>query len=69
MAVDAVLGRDDVVVRDADGDIVVAAPTAEDLAGLGEDHWIDLPGNTLKPGCSYEQWFGPSTPRRRSTGG
>lgn len=57
MTVDHVLGNDDVVLRDADGDIVTRAPTAEDLAGLDEDHWLDFPGNALKPGCGYEKWF------------
>jgi hypothetical protein len=57
VAVDAIFGRDDVVLRADDGDIVVHAPTADDLASAEEDHWIDLPGNTLDPGCSYEQWF------------
>ena len=57
MSVDYVLGRDDVVLRDADGEIVVRAPTAKDLAGRGPDHWLDFPGNALKPGCDYEKWF------------
>ena len=50
VAVDLVLGRDDVVLRDANGDVVTKAPTAERPRRAGEDHWIDLPGNTLKPG-------------------
>lgn len=57
MRVDHVLGRSDVVLRDADGNVVKRAPTAADLAGRGPDHWLDLPGNPLRPGCSYEQWF------------
>jgi hypothetical protein len=36
---------------------VTKAPTAQDLAGLGEDRWLDFPGNALKPGCTYEKWF------------
>jgi hypothetical protein len=56
VSVDAVLGRDDVVLRDANGEVVKKSPTASDLAGLGEDHWIDLPGNALEPGCTYEKW-------------
>ena len=54
--VDAILGRDDVVLRDASGDAVARAPTAADLAGRGPDLWIDLPGNPLDPGCAYERW-------------
>ena len=57
VAVDTILGRGDVVLRDADGKVLVTAPTAADLAGGPEDRWIDLPGNTLDPGCDYEQWF------------
>ncbi len=29
------------------------APTASDLAGLGPDYYIDLPGHPLRPGCRY----------------
>ena len=57
VAVDTIFGRDDVVLRDADGNVLVTAPTAADLADGPEDRWIDLPGNTLDPGCSYEEWF------------
>jgi hypothetical protein len=57
VAVDAILGRDDVVLRDRDGRVVATAPTATDLASGGADLWIDMPGNTLDPGCAYETWF------------
>lgn len=57
MSVDAIFGRDDVVLRDADNNIVKRAPTAKDLAGLGEDYWLDFPYDALKPGCNYEKWF------------
>ena len=57
VAVDAILGRDDVVLRDGSGDVITAAPTAADLARGGEDLALDLPGNALDPGCSYEEWF------------
>lgn len=55
--VDVVLGRDDVVLRDADNNIVKRAPTAKDLAGRGEDYWLDFPYDALNPGCDYEKWF------------
>jgi hypothetical protein len=55
--VDAVFGRPDVVLRDASGTVLKVAPTAADLADGPEDRWIDLPGNALTPGCSYEKWF------------
>jgi len=57
MSVDYVLGRDDVVLRDADGNVVKRAPTAKDLAGLGPDYWLDFPYDALNPGCRYEKWF------------
>jgi hypothetical protein len=56
VAVDAILGRPDVVLRDGDGDVVATAPAAADLANGPADRWIDLPGNALDPGCSYERW-------------
>jgi hypothetical protein len=57
VTVDVIFDRTDVVLRDAGDNIVKRAPTASDLADLGEDYWIDLPGNALKPGCHYEKWF------------
>jgi hypothetical protein len=32
---------------------LATAPTASDLAGLGGDYYLDLPGNPLRPGCTY----------------
>jgi hypothetical protein len=32
---------------------LATAPTAADLAGLGTDYYLDLPGNPLRPGCTY----------------
>jgi hypothetical protein len=55
--VDTIFGRPDVVLRDASGTVLKVAPTAADLAGGPPDRWIDLPGNALTPGCSYERWF------------
>ena len=57
VAVDELFGRDDVVIRDAAGDVLVDGPTIDDLAGLDADSWIDIPGDALRPGCDYEQWF------------
>ena len=47
--------------RQATGDelrdpVVVAGPSAQDLAGKDETHYLDLPGNPRLPGCAYEQW-------------
>src|SRR6185503_2186386 len=55
--VDTIFGRPDVVLRDESGDVLKVAPTAADLADGPEDRWIDLPGNALIPGCTYEKWF------------
>ena len=57
VAVDELFGRDDVVIRDAAGDVLVDGPTIADLAGLDADSWIDIPGDALRPGCDYERWF------------
>ena len=32
-------------------------PTAADIAGLGGDFYLDLPGDTLEPGCTYAKDF------------
>jgi hypothetical protein len=56
LSVDEVLGRDDVVLRDATGAEVTRAPTVADLAAAGEDWALDFPGDALSPGCTYEQW-------------
>lgn len=38
---------------------VIEAPTLDDLAEVapGPDWYIDIPGNALKPGCSYERLY------------
>ena len=51
---DAVLGRPDVSLRDSSGKVVKAAPTAADLFGAAPGDYLDLPGDPLHPGCSYE---------------
>jgi MFS family permease len=57
VAVESILGRDDVTLRDEHGNVVRQAPTVADLVGGNANLWIDLPGNTLDPGCDYERWF------------
>jgi hypothetical protein len=59
-SVDAVLGDPSVrlLMHDAHGTrLVERAPTATDLAGLGNGYYLDLPGNPLKPGCTYAKDF------------
>jgi hypothetical protein len=55
--VDIVLGNPDVVLRGpGEGHPVVkTAPTARDLFGKGEGYYLDLPGDPLLPGCTYER--------------
>jgi len=56
VAVETVLGRDDVVLRGPDGGVVTPAPTAADLAGRGDGYYLDFPGRPLTPGCDYDRW-------------
>jgi len=55
--VETVLGRDDVVLRAADGTVIATAPTAADLYAAPDDAHLDFPGNALEPKCDYERWF------------
>jgi hypothetical protein len=54
--VEAVLGNPKVTLihRVNDEDVAVkTAPTAADVAGLGDNYYLDLPRDTLSPGCNY----------------
>jgi len=54
--VEVVLGNPRVkLVHRVEGrDVVVkTAPTEADIAGLNEDYYLDLPGDTLNAGCTY----------------
>jgi len=51
-----VLGQPDVRLVDSNGTVIAIAPTATDLFAAGENTYLDLPGNPLNPGCSYEKW-------------
>lgn len=61
--VEVVLGNPEVALKRADGEssshdtIVTMGPTAEDLAGLGREYYLDFPGNPRRPGCTYEADF------------
>jgi hypothetical protein len=57
MAVDLLLDNPQVALRQVgNGDpTVMRAPGASDLADLGEGFYLDYPGDSLKPGCLYEQ--------------
>jgi hypothetical protein len=59
-SVDAVLGNPRVrlLVRDARGTHAVKrAPTAADIAGRGENAYLDLPASPLRAGCKYARDF------------
>jgi hypothetical protein len=62
-SVNVVLGNPAVALRDPSGKVVTKAPSAADLWGLGENYYLDLPGDPLHPGCDYEKDF------RRWSGG
>ena len=53
---DVVLGRPDVSLHDSSGKLVTTAPTAADLFAAASGDYLDLPGDPLHPGCSYEEW-------------
>jgi hypothetical protein len=52
-----ILENPDVELRrlDAERTVIKTAPTAEDIAELGEDHDLNWPGDPRRPGCVYEQ--------------
>jgi hypothetical protein len=55
--VELVLGNPDVVLRDRRGRVVTKAPTASFLFGQPDSSYLDLPGNPLHPGCTFERDF------------
>jgi hypothetical protein len=57
MNVDLVLDNQQIALRQVgNGDpTVMRAPGAADLANLGEGFYLDFPGDSLRPGCLYEQ--------------
>ena len=46
----------DVSLYDSSGKLVKAAPTGADLFAAASSDYLDLPGDPLHPGCSYEEW-------------
>jgi hypothetical protein len=58
--VSSVLGNPDVqlkLVTDKATRTVKVAPTAGDIAGLGDDYYLNLPGDPLNAGCTYAEDF------------
>ncbi len=64
--VESVLGQQQVVLRGPDGEEIVA-PQSADLAGRGDGWYLDLPGDPLSPGCTYEEWFKTTSPEYPAT--
>jgi len=60
-AVDTVLGNPDVTLTEADSSgnetLVKRAPTAADIAGLGDKYHLNLPGSPLGDTCVYAEDF------------
>src|SRR5215213_9214104 len=61
--VEVVLGNPDVALKRATGDeaaddeVVMTAPTAQDLAGKDDTYYLDFPGDPNHAGCTYEESF------------
>jgi hypothetical protein len=62
--VEVVLGNPEVVLKQAreggssaSDPVVMRGPTARDLAGLGDDYYLDFPGNPRRVGCTFERDF------------
>jgi hypothetical protein len=53
--VDLVLKNPEVLLRNSSGDVVKRGPTAGDLMNASTSHYIDMPGDPVKPGCGYEK--------------
>ena len=63
ISVDITLNNPDVLLRKripggpvADDPIIMRGPSAADLVGLDSTYYLDLPGDSLDPGCTYETW-------------
>ncbi|HEX6487183.1 MAG TPA: hypothetical protein VF012_10765, partial [Nocardioidaceae bacterium] len=67
--VEAFLGEDTVSLRGpwTANDLVLIAPTAEDLGQGRYEHHLDFPGNPLAPGCDYERWVETFSAANRPT--
>ncbi len=53
--VEIVLGNPEVQLLRGSDQLIASAPTAQQIAPLGPNYYLDLPGNPLHPGCTYEQ--------------
>lgn len=61
--VESVLGNPEVALKIADTDssatdtVIKWGPTAEDIANLDDQYYLDFPGNPRRPGCVFETDF------------
>jgi hypothetical protein len=64
MAVDALLGNPEVALRQVgkSDPVIQWAPAAKDLFGRGQGTYLDLPGDSLKPGCIFSSDSARYTP-------
>lgn len=59
MPVDVLFDNPEIALRQLsrENPVVAWGPAAGDLAGLGRGFFLDFPGDSLQPGCIYEQDF------------
>ena len=64
--VDLLMGNDEVALRGPwdRTNLIGVAPTAAELSRGLFDYHLDFPGDTLDPGCTYEEWARRLRPRR-----
>ncbi|MGN6485011.1 MAG: hypothetical protein ACTHMX_11475, partial [Thermomicrobiales bacterium] len=62
IAVDVSLNYPEVKLRrdagegEAEDPVIMTGPSAQDLVDSNEHYYLDLPGDSLDPGCTYETW-------------
>lgn len=63
ISVDITLNNPNVLLRKripggdpAKDPVIMTGPSAADLVGLDSTYYLDLPGDSLDPGCVYEAW-------------
>lgn len=56
LPVEIILNNDRVLIRDSENDdeVVATGVTAQELATFGPDTYMDFPGDSRRPGCTYE---------------
>lgn len=59
MPVDVLLDNPEIALRQMsrENPVVMRGPSARDLFGLGDGFFLDFPGDSLRPGCTYERDF------------